>query len=176
MSEPFQLLKDIDQRCRTNASALPASDSSKDEWIGIGFRVGNVELMTRMGEVSEILDPPEFTRVPGVKPWVVGIANVRGSLLPIMDLKGFVLGEGIANRKEGRILVVKHNGVNTGLIVDEVLGMRHFFLNEQTLNVPDVDKGFKPFIKLAFKRDNESWPVFSFHSLVESEQFLQASL
>ena len=155
---------------------MPSLDSNKDEWVGIGFRIGDTVLLTRMGEVSEILDPPDYTRVPGVKEWVVGIANVRGSLLPLMDLKGFVTGKSIANRKAGRVLVVNHNGTNTGLIVDEVLGLRHFSLNEQTYELPEVDMSLKPFIKQAFHRENDYWPVFSFYTLVENEQFLHASL
>lgn len=176
MSNPFQRLQEIQQICQDRAAELPSLDSNKDEWVGIGFRLGDTILLTRMGEVTEILDPPDYTRVPGVKPWVVGIANVRGSLLPLMDLKGFVTGESLANRKMGRVLVVNHKGTNTGLIVDEVLGIRHFFLNEQTFELPDVDTSLKPFIKQAFHRENDYWPVFSFHTLVENEQFLHASL
>ena len=131
MSDPFQRLLEIEQKCRASAAALPSLDSDKDEWSGIGFRIGDTEFLSKMGEVKEILDPPEYTKVPGVQSWVVGIANVRGSLLPLMDLKGFVTGESLANRNNGRVLVISHNGINIGLIVDEVLGMRHFFLSEK---------------------------------------------
>lgn len=176
MSGPFQRLQEIQQICRDRAAELPSLDSNKDEWVGIGFRMGDTVLLSKMGEITEILDPPPYTRVPGVKPWVVGIANVRGSLLPLMDLKGFVTGESLSSRKAGRVLVVNHKGANTGLIVDEVLGLRHFFLNEQTFELPDVAGALKPFIKQAFQRDNDYWPVFSFHTLIENEQFLHASL
>jgi len=176
MSNPFQRLQEIEQLCQDRVAELPSLDSNKDEWVGIGFRIGDIVLLTKMGEVTEILDPPDYTRVPGVKPWVVGIANVRGSLLPLMDLKGFVTGESLVNRKMGRVLVVNHKGANTGLIVDEVLGLRHFFLNEQTYEMPNVAASLKPFIKLAFQREDDYWPVFSFHTLVENEQFLHASL
>ncbi len=176
MSGPFQRLQEIQQLCRDRAAELPSLDSNKDEWVGIGFRMGDVVLLSKMGEISEILDPPIYTRVPGVQSWVVGIANVRGSLLPLMDLKGFVTGENLSSRKAGRVLVVNHNGANTGLLVDEVLGLRHFFLNEQTFELPDVERSLKPFIKQAFQRDDDYWPVFSFHTLIENEQFLHASL
>jgi twitching motility protein PilI len=176
MSGPFQRLQEIQQLCRDRAAELPSLDSNKDEWVGIGFRMGDIVLLSKMGEISEILDPPIYTRVPGVQSWVVGIANVRGSLLPLMDLKGFVTGENLSSRKAGRVLVVNHNGANTGLLVDEVLGLRHFFLNEQTFELPDVERSLKPFIKQAFQRDDDYWPVFSFHTLIENEQFLHASL
>ena len=176
MSDPFQRLKEIEQKCQDQAAALPSLDSSQDEWVGIGFRVGDNVLLSRMGEVSEILDPPAYTRVPGVKPWLIGIANVRGSLLPLLDLQGFMTGEPLPNRKKGRVLVVNHKGTNTGLIVEEVLGLRHFFLNEQTYELPDMAASLKPFIKQAFHREDTYWPVFSFHALIDNERFLQASL
>ncbi|MCW9013805.1 MAG: chemotaxis protein CheW [Gammaproteobacteria bacterium] len=176
MSEPFQRLLEIEQKCRASAAVLPGLDSDKDEWSGIGFRIGGTEFLSKMGEVTEILDPPEYTRIPGVQSWVVGIANVRGSLLPLMDLKGFITGESLANRKNGRVLVINHNGVNIGLIVDEVLGMRHFFLSEKAYELPEMENNMRPYIKQAFLRDKQYWPVFSFHSLVEDERFLHASL
>ena len=175
-SDPFDLLLDIEQRCMTNAAGLPTLDESQEEWVGVGFRIGEDKLIAPMSEIQEILDLPEFTFVPGVKSWMVGVANVRGSLLPLMDLKGFVTGEVLKNLKEGRVLVVKHQGMNTGLIVDEVLGLRHFSLSEQASQLPDVGKALKPFIKQSFQRNNQHWPVFSFHTLVEDERFQHAAL
>ena len=61
--------------------------------LGLVSVVGDTVLVSKMGEVTEILDPPDFTRVPGVQSWVVGIANVRGSLLPLMDLKDLSLAK-----------------------------------------------------------------------------------
>jgi len=176
MSDPFQRLQEIEQLCSDSAELLPDLDSHKDEWTGIGFALGDIELLSTMGEVTEILDPPEYTKVPGVKPWMVGIANVRGSLLPLIDLKSFIMGEKVQSIKKSRVLVVNHKGSSTGLIVDDVLGMRHFALSEQVFELPAVEISLKPFITQAFQRDDKNWPVFSFNTLVEDERFLHASL
>ena len=176
MSDPFQRLQEIEQLCSDSAELLPSLDSHKDDWTGIGFALGDIELLSTMGEIKEILDPPEYTKVPGVKSWVVGIANVRGSLLPLIDLKNFVTGEKVQNIKKSRVLVVSYSGNSTGLIVDDVLGMRHFALSEQVYELPEVEVSLKPFITQAFKRDDKNWPVFSFNALVEDERFLHASL
>jgi chemotaxis signal transduction protein len=67
-----------------------------------------------------------MTRVPGAKLWIKGIANVRGQLLPIIDLRQF-LGSGTTPvNRNTRILVVNHREIPAGLIVDEVLGFRRF--------------------------------------------------
>ncbi|WP_227511786.1 chemotaxis protein CheW [Psychrobacter sp. ENNN9_III] len=56
------------------------------DWRGIVFEIGGQRLIAPMGEVSEVLAMPEYTSMPLVKSWMLGIANVRGRLLPITDL------------------------------------------------------------------------------------------
>nr|MBA2408319.1 chemotaxis protein CheW [Gammaproteobacteria bacterium] len=48
------------------------------------FRIRRNPLVTPLLAVAEIITPPTVASVPGVKPWVMGIANMRGTLLPIM--------------------------------------------------------------------------------------------
>ncbi len=176
MASSFQKLKEIEQKCLENADQMPSADGATDEWLGIGFKVAGMNLLSKMGDVSEILDPPPFTRIPGVQPWCIGIANVRGGLLPLMDLTGFITGTSMKNRKAGRVMVVNHNGVTTGLLVEEVQGMRHFSLNDQAYEMPEVSNKMKPYIKQVFRKDNSYWPVFNVQALVEDERFLHVSL
>jgi len=176
MQNAFQRLQYIEQKCLEKAKKLPSVDGASDEWTGIGFKIAGISLLSSMGEVTEILDPPSFTRVPGVHSWVVGIANVRGSLLPLMDLKQFITGEPVKHIHSARVMVVNHNGINTGLIVDEVQGMRHFSKLNQVYELPAVNDYLQPYIRLAFMKDENYWPVFSMHALIEDERFLRASL
>lgn len=174
--DPFELLLEIEHRCQQTAASLPTAGEDEDKWVGVGFRVGDDKLIADMSEVEEILDLPEVTIVPGVKSWVVGVANVRGSLLPIMDLKGYVLGEDMRNRKRGRVIVINYKGFSTGLIVDEVYGMRHFLVKDRVSEKPDVHDSIAPYVGGVFKHEGESWPVFSFKNIVEDERFSHASL
>ncbi len=176
MHDAFQRLKKVEQKSLESAKDMPSTDGVKDEWTGIGFKIAGVNMLSNMGEVAEILDVPPYTRVPGVQSWVIGIANVRGGLLPLMDLKRFVTGLPINNLNSARVMVVNHNGLHTGLIVEEVQGMRHFSLNEQAFELPDVNNYLRPYIRQAFQKDEVFLPVFSMHALVEDERFLHASL
>ena len=175
-SNPFELLQDLEERTLKSSSGLPTLDRVDEEWVGVGFRIGDSKLIAAMSDVKEILDLPEITNVPGVKSWVVGVANVRGSLLPIMDMKGFLLGEDIKQRNKGRVIVIDHKGFDTGLVVEEVYGMRHFREGVSTSDVPEVNESISPFIEGAFKQDEEHWPVFSFYKMTEDERFAQAAL
>jgi len=175
-SDPFDLLLDLERRTLESSSGLPTLDQVKDEWVGVGFRIGSSRLIASMSEVKEILDIPEYTMVPGVKSWIVGVANVRGSLLPILDMKSYLLGEEIKQRHKGRVIVIDYKGFNTGLIVEEVYGMRHFREADITADIPEVPEKISPYIDRAFKQDEEHWPVFDFNEMAQDERFAHASL
>jgi twitching motility protein PilI len=175
-NDPFDLLLDLEKRTIKGSAGLPTRDQVKEEWVGIGFRIGDAKLIASISDVKEILDLPEFTHVPGVKSWIVGIANVRGSLLPIMDMKGYLLGDDIKRRHKGRVIVIDHKGFNTGLVVEEVYGMRHFRESDATHKIPDAHENISAYIERAFKQDNECWSVFNFNRMTQDERFNRASL
>ncbi|MGH8407313.1 MAG: chemotaxis protein CheW, partial [Pseudomonas sp.] len=70
----FELLLDIDRRCRLLAADLPSQETRLLSWSGIGFRLGEHWYVAPMGEVAEVLHEPRCTLMPGVKPWIKGVA------------------------------------------------------------------------------------------------------
>ena len=92
-ADPVALLKQIEECCRACSVELPGNARTENEWSGIAFRIGGNNLVTPLGEVVEILDVPELTIVPLTQPWVCGLANLRGNLLPVIDLNGYLNGE-----------------------------------------------------------------------------------
>jgi twitching motility protein PilI len=175
-NDPFDLLLDIEQRCQANAAGLQTLDKVEEEWVGVGFRIGDDKLIAAMNEIEEILDLPEYTNVPGVKSWMVGVANVRGGLLPLMDLKGFILGEDIKQRKKGRVIVIDYKGFNTGLVVEEVYGMKHFQTKDQSEDIPSLHENVSKYVNKAFSQEGDSWPVFSFQNMTQDERLAEAPL
>jgi len=177
----FELLLQIDQRCRLLAADLPSQPTRQDSWSGIGFRLGEHGYVAPMGEVSEVLHEPRVTQMPGVKPWVKGVANLRGRLLPIMDVYGFFYGyeashELSALRKQRRILVVEHNDVFAGLLVDEVFGLQHFAQDSlEPVPMDELQGPIAPFVKGRFQRE-QNWQVFSPFALAQSQGFMNVAL
>ena len=104
---PFALLQEIETRSQQKALGLPQKVEVRRTWSGIGFRIGEQYLVSPTDEVLEILKYPPLTRVPSALSWVKGIANVRGSLVPVMDLKAFLGDESIKLARESRVLVIQ---------------------------------------------------------------------
>ena len=175
VQQPFELLREIERRSiaahsGAGGSAMPA------EWVGIGFRIGDEQFLASREQVREVLMLPDaMTRVPGSRRWLLGIANLRGHLLPLVDLK-LLLGSGrTALRRTTRVISVNHREIPAGLVVDEVQGFRRFMEHEYSESQPETAVRCERFLEGEYRRGNESWPIFDLFAFVESNLFLQAA-
>ncbi len=175
VSKAFEILQNIDERSRAKALGLPQQVEVRRTWSGVGFRLGKVNLLSKLEEVDEILVSPEMTRVPSALSWVKGIANIRGMLMPIMDLRDFIDGEAIKAGRKTRIILIKKGELVSGLMVDEVFGMRHFFEEERTDKVPEGSDNLKKYLQGAFRKGNTHWGIFNMDNLAADPNFLEVA-
>lgn len=173
--QPYELLAALDARLQATAAAGAAGEA-QDVWTGLGYRVGDRQMVTPRADVREVLTPPEYTRVPGAKPWLLGIANVRGDLLPLIDLKRLLGGESTAVLRNTRVLVYNADEVPAGFLVDEVAGFRRFNPPDQRHElVPAEGDALHPYLLGAFVRDGQLWLAMSLSRLVTSPVFQNAA-
>ena len=173
---PFELLKELEKRSRNLAAGSAPETAVGQEWVGVAFRMGGETFLVAREETREGLGyPAVVTRIPGAKSWVKGLANIRGQLMPMLDLRQF-LGSGATTAgRNTRIVVVNHREIPAGLMVDEVLGFRRFTEPEFNAEPPPTVIRCDSYLAGAFRRGGEVWPVLSLKSLVESQSFLQAA-
>jgi purine-binding chemotaxis protein CheW len=84
----------------------------------VGFRIGNETFGVRIGSVREIVRVPEITAVPSAPETVEGVINLRGKIIPVMDLRKRFGQSDIKPDKKNRILVVELENKLVGLIVN----------------------------------------------------------
>lgn len=174
--DPVDLLRDIERRCQQHAAALPEFTSPERVIdTGIGFLMAGLEMVAAMSEISEILAVPRFSKVPGVKPWVCGIANLRGRLLPIYDID-LLCGHGrsrTTQQREQRVLVTEWGGQYSGLLVSKIFGMKPMDPNRFESNTPPVPSVLSSCME-GFYRDGEcNWLRLSPHRLAASPALQQ---
>lgn len=158
------ILSTIESRCRSHAAGLPKEAPPEENWEGIMFQIAGRCYATLLTDVIEILNyPTVVTKVPGTKIWIVGIANVRGNLLPIVDLQAFLLNRPTIRGRRSRVLVVNHDGLYSGLLVDPFVTTRHFYISER------IDQHTGPQIPEAIERYVDA--IYSYkpiHAIIES--------
>jgi len=175
VEQPFELLAEIERRSR-QAHAGHGGTAMPAEWVGVGFRIGEEHFVANREQVREVLMLPEsMTRVPGAKRWLLGIANLRGHLLPLVDVKLLLGGGRTTLRRNTRVISVNHREIPAGLVVDEVLGFRRFMDHEYANSWPETAVRCDRFLTGAYRRSDDTWPVFDLASFIESNLFLQAA-
>ncbi|ABB32532.1 CheW protein [Geobacter metallireducens RCH3] len=84
------------------------------------FRLGDANFAADIMRIKEILKPQHLTKLPRTPSFVEGVINLRGTVIPVMDLrKRFELPER-APLEESRLLVVTVSRQLVGLVVDDV--------------------------------------------------------
>jgi len=168
----FAALRDIEQRCLGHAAALPQQRKAEETWEGVLFSVGGRMMTAPLEEVKEILNYPSvMTNVPGTRNWVRGVANIRGTLLPIVDLQAFLIGRTTVPGRRSRVLVINSEGLHSGLLVDQMVGIRHFRPSDKIEGKSGLPDTFERFVAFNYKHGNETWPVFSMRLLAEDPEF-----
>lgn len=168
-------LVELQKLCRARATGLPQQADVVEYWSGIGFTMDGINYVSPVPEVSEILHVPRYTRVPGVLGWVKGIANVRGRLLPIMDLIGYLSRKSAMQEKKRRLLVLDYGDIYSGLVVDHVMGMQHFPVDSYQSESGEKDPEILPYTDGSYMREDGKWIVFSPYRLAEDPKFMQVA-
>lgn len=174
-SAPFDVLLDYERRSLAHVAGVPDQIDAPGLWRGIAFRLGSRRLATSISDVVEIISVPPLTPVPGGDIWLLGVANLRSSLLPVVDLKQFLEGERTVQHAGTRALVVRQSGGDVAVLIDELLGQRNFHQGQQ-VDVQDIGTGgFAPFVRQAYQVGDMVWGVFDMARLTRTPEFRQAS-
>lgn len=173
---PYNLIREIETRSRSLAIGLPQQLEVRRPWSGIGFRVGELLMVSPLGEIGEILVYPSITKLPHAKRWVKGVSNNRGSLIPVLDLRGFIEGIPTEVNKRSRVLLVESDNVSAGLLVDEAMGLRHFYDEERVGGLSSLPEAYREFVVGGYKQGNTQWGVFNMTQLVEHRKFMEVAV
>ncbi len=147
------------------------------DWQGVVFEIGGQRLVAPMGQVSEVLTMPEYTSVPLVKPWMLGIANIRGRLLPLTDLSRFLqVPSKLSQMSQRKVIVVEHDNVFSGLLVDQVLGIEQFTKEQYFPEAIEPNSPFAPYNHGKFFKDEQDWYVFMPSLLAQDLQYTDAAI
>ncbi len=172
--DPFDLLAQIETRVRS--ARLDATAGQAQVWVGLGFRIGTQWAVAPRDDVREVITLPLLTRVPGARPWLLGLANVRGNLLPVCDLRRLMHYDDPAATRDTRVLVYNSTRIPAGFLVDEVVGYRQFAASEQRHDLlTGASETLRECALGVFLRDQQAWIALSLHKIAASDAFQQAA-
>jgi purine-binding chemotaxis protein CheW len=103
--------------------AAEAALQGRDRETHVVVRLGNGRYALALSEVAEVVPLPALTRLPSGPLWMAGISNWRGRVLPVLDLRPLVGAERRPAPGSARMVVIRDQDVEAGLLVEAVHGL-----------------------------------------------------
>jgi chemotaxis signal transduction protein len=132
-------------------SALPSIDGLQARQ---GFRVGMLNLMIRYADGSELIELPPMHRLPNAPPWLPGMVNLHGMLVPVFDLARWL---GIERPAAKPMLLVLAHGADAAGIVIDGLPERLRWSAGQTADTATVPEALAPVVQRAVLIGERLW-------------------
>jgi purine-binding chemotaxis protein CheW len=136
------------------SETLQDRTNSKEESQLVTFLLKDEEFGFDIMSVQEIIRLPKMAKVPRTPPYVDGIANLRGVVLPIIDMRSRFGMERAEETDRTRVLVVDIGGVKTGLRVDRVKQVTRVLRSDVDPPPPTIRGTTADYLEGVVKLDN----------------------
>lgn len=130
-----------------------------------GFRIGDIGLLVPAGMLSELVEEIAIYPLPTTPGWFLGLINLRGSLIPVFDLKALFALEDEGG-EESRLLVLDKEGRAVGLLIEAL---------PQTVEIgsplpqsPPLPSLLQEHSHAAYMQDQELWVEFDFDGFFQA--------
>ncbi|ASM37324.1 chemotaxis protein CheW [Campylobacter sputorum] len=148
----------------------PAQIDREDEVIQlVGFIVGQEEYAVPILDIKEIIKPLDYTRVPSVPDYILGVFNLRGTVIPLIDLRiKFNLPPTKATENT-RFIIMKNEEDMAGFLIDSLTQAIRIKKNRIDTPPETLLKEKGGMIYGIGKRDNNILTILKVDSLLKRE-------
>jgi len=153
----FAYLRELNVQYRAKAEPVPIGHAVEEWWAGLLIQIGDCPMVCQQNLITEVISLPNYGFLPSARPWVLGVANLRGDPLPLIDTSLF-FNTSRRETRHRRVLVSQNEGQSLGLVVDGVNGMQRILVNEEMQAQDCPIKACQPFAQQAIKlRRKQHW-------------------
>lgn len=130
----------------------------------LSFLLGDQSMAFDVDSVEMVIERTEIRPVPKAKFFVEGVINLRGRVIPVVNL-GKVLGINVEDRELKSIIVVKTKDVEVGFLVNRVWGVMR--ISESQVDHLSVSDKFGKKFKGLIKRDGNLTVYLNIEEIIE---------
>ncbi len=120
----------------------------KDEYEQVvGFMLNEELYGIDILDVEEIIKPVDYTYVPNTKPFVMGVINLRGKVIPVVDLRVKFGFKALPINMDSRIIIILHNEYNVGFLVDRI--EKVYYVEKKSIEPPppNIPQNIEVYVK-----------------------------
>ncbi len=128
------------------------------------FQLNDQQYALPIQETQEIIRMTSITRVPNTRHYVEGIINLRGSIVPVINLNKRLNLPVSEYNDDTRIIVVENDGQKVGMIVDIVLEVGRF--SDDEIEPPSVAGDNVSYLKGVVKKGDQLWLLLNLGEVI----------
>ncbi|SDW67449.1 purine-binding chemotaxis protein CheW [Marinococcus luteus] len=132
------------------------------------FRLEAEEYGVEVNHVQSIERMQNFIRIPNAEKSIRGVINLRGVIIPIIDLRKRLSYEEVPYTEETRILILALEGNHAGLIVDAANDVMDVFESEVVAPPQAASKEEQMYLKNVIKKESRIFTLLNVHAVAES--------
>jgi twitching motility protein PilI len=142
----------------------------------LGIMIGRNRWLLNLQEAGEIVSVGAITQVPLTHDWFLGLTNVRGNLISVIDFSRFQGQASTPIDKDSRIVAFAPSlSFNSGLLVSRVMGLRNVAEMKVQTEVPSTE-GAAWMMQRYVDSESHIWTELNLSLIVQDPRFLQVGL
>jgi len=157
------------------AARLASKTAAQVESSRLGMACKDERWLIRLSDAGEVITMPPIVSVPLTQPWYLGVANIRGNLVSVIDFAGFLSRNVAVGGAQSRLVLFgpRAGDLNAGIVVQRVLGLR---------NIAELAPADAPteapawYAQRWMDRDGNPWQEIDLAKLAADPAFLQVGI
>lgn len=146
-------------------SSRPQAESEVETVFGI--RIGSMGFLVSTAIYCEVLDKIQVNVLPNVHPWLSGLLNLRGNLVPVFDLR-IVLEEEADGHKKRRLFTIDRGDKTVALWIDGFPEVKDSTLLQSLKELPPLPQILQQFVTDGYEQDGQVWLDVKFDDLFKA--------
>ena len=165
-------LREFQSQLLVRMQAARSSEATSSNQLGV--MIGQTRYLLNLREAGEIVSVGQITAVPLTRDWYLGLLNIRGNLIGVIDIQRFQ-GQPLMEVNSDCRVVAFSTGLtfNAGLLVTKVLGLRNVAEMTAIQTVDDTNG----WMQQSYVDNNaQSWFELNLSNLIQDSSFLHIGL
>lgn len=151
--------------------ALHVSEEEENENLYLIFNSAHLKLGLKISAIKEIIELKKITRLNKMNEMVLGVVNIRGNVVPVVDLSQRLISKASVIHERSSIIVIQHSkgedALTTGILVDEV-NKFHSIANDYMEDTPQFGLSISErFLEKMGKVDMSFIPILNEETLLD---------